>query len=74
MKKLNSLDIVYEKYYKEYLKDAKYIIMNKQTYDELILEIESILPIKNPTNGKVFYRGIEVLIKNEVETNKFIII
>lgn len=74
MKKLNALDIVYVKYYKENLKDANYIIMNKQTYDELMLEIESLLPIKNPTNGKVFYRGIEVLIKNEVQTNKFIII
>lgn len=74
MKKLSVLDYQYIRYYQENFKDAKYIIMNKETYDNLMLEVDSICTIEKLTTGKLFYRGIEIIIKDEVLTNKFLVI
>lgn len=74
MKYFNQLDLEYLNFYSENLKNPNYIIMNKKTFDNLLLKIQSIYNIEKPASGKFFYRGIEIIIKNEVLTNKFIII
>jgi hypothetical protein len=74
MKKLSILDYQYIRYYKEHFKHAQYIIMNKETYNQLMLEIDSNYPIEKLITGKLFYRGIEIIIKDEILTNKFLVI
>jgi hypothetical protein len=72
---IENLDKALNETYLKDLKDPKNIIMNSKTLGIVVYELTKLYPgnIINPT-GKFYYRGIEIIKKEEIQNGKFLIL
>jgi hypothetical protein len=56
-------------------KEPKTILMNSRTFGMFVYELTKIYPenIFNPS-GAFFYRGIQIIQKNEIQNDKFLML
>jgi hypothetical protein len=54
--------------------EPSFILMNDRTFGSLLYELRKLYPYEIHTSGKLYFQGTEVIVKNEIENDKFIIL
>jgi hypothetical protein len=55
-------------------KEPSFILINDRTFGSLLYELRKLNPYEIHASGKLYFQGTEVIVKNEIENDKFIIL